>query len=253
MSIDAQGRQQFAKKKEIAEYISKMIAQHKEIVLSELLGEKHEHDSEEYGAFIGWLASISKEQLLSIPNICKAVTDLELKENPAFVLRAAAEMLDETHLVRFLRNDYQDYLDYIMPRLPQTAYIEKCICKKEPVVSEGKVFCQNPDCIIHTMRIELESIDAWNEHMCKTQGKPYEKKQSVSEPALLGIDEETTPEWTQEDNEKLEFLYKAGKTTADLAEIFNTTEEDIALRIEVGWNDAAVETIVTEGHDHGSI
>lgn len=38
--------------------------------------------------------------------------------------------------------------------------------------------------------------------------------------------------WTREDDEKIEFLYKAGKTAADLAEIFGRPPKAIAARLQ---------------------
>lgn len=39
--------------------------------------------------------------------------------------------------------------------------------------------------------------------------------------------------WTRWDEEKLEFLYKAGKTTEDLSEIFGRSKSSIVTRLKL--------------------
>lgn len=250
MSIDAEGRQQFAQKKQIASYISNMLKTHQEIRLANLIGcDPNPYDKVEYEKFKDFLLAINIEALSGVTNIAKIVFDLAIKEDLPFVLRALAEEADETSLVRFLRSTNLEYISSIMPRLPQEVYMEKCICKTAPVIIDGKVQCPNADCIIHKMSLKLDSIDEWNEKICQTLGKPYEKKQAVTEPVIPGLEEPRV--WMKEDEEKLEFLFKAGKTTIDLAEIFATNEQDITQKL-VQLDLIAIEYVV-EGHDNGSI
>jgi hypothetical protein len=255
MSIDAEGRQQFAQKKQIADHISQMLKIHHNIRLADLLKcDPNPYPENQYNTFKRFLTNIKKEELAGVTNIAKIVLDLAMKEDLPFVLRALAEEADETNLVRYLRQVDPAYISYIMPYLPQVAYVEKCICKTAPSIFGDKVFCSNPDCIIHKMKMEANSIDEWNERICKTLGKPYEKKETVvSEPVIPGL--EPVREWAKEDEEKLEFLFKAGKTVEDLTEIFNTSQDNIEetlLRLGVVVH-VLPELNSIQGHDNGSI
>jgi hypothetical protein len=96
----------------------------------------------------------------------------------------------------------------------------------------------------------LKLTKVLNQAVQKINGNKEEEAQKVQDDQLPNMDAETSPaeteevkpennefpnsgkKWTRDDEEKLEFLFKAGKTIEDLTEIFGRKQKGIESRLE---------------------
>jgi len=132
--------------------------------------------------------------------------------------------------------------------------ITPCICGQIPTELNGYYQCTNPKCVICRSRFKTKSIEEWEsvitgDESYLTQSDITPEEEVMTDPnvekeinAVVGSSPEDNEgedpfpnhgkKWTREDEEKLEFLYKAGKTIEDLSEIFGRKSDGIEKRLE---------------------